>query len=106
VYEEPRELLETLFGDSFIEMNPNRENAWCCGAGGGVKIAYPDWSVEIADKRIKNAFDTKADYLVSTCPFCKRNLKDAIIQYKTDVQVIDLIELLNQAEIINIPEKK
>ena len=32
VYDAPRDVLKLLFDNSFIEMNPNRENAWCCGA--------------------------------------------------------------------------
>ncbi|MBD3228584.1 MAG: disulfide reductase [Candidatus Lokiarchaeota archaeon] len=96
IYEEPRKILRAIFGKNFIEMETNRENTWCCGAGGGVKIAYADWSLEIAEKRIKDALATEASYLTSTCPFCFRNLQEAIQLNKNEIEMIDIIELVNE----------
>ena len=41
------------------EMPRNRLNAWCCGAGAGVKSAFKDWSVEIAEQRSKKLWICK-----------------------------------------------
>jgi Fe-S oxidoreductase len=91
-YDTPRKVLAFLPVE-LIEMNPTRENAWCCGAGGGVKAAYNEWSVETAATRIGHAKELDVDYLVTACPFCVRNLTDACDD--TSPKVIDLAELVD-----------
>jgi len=99
VYEIPREVIKQIPGIKFIEMKRNRNHAWCCGAGGGVKISYPEWSVEISQDRLEQAKETGATVLVSTCPFCKTNLSDANEKNNMGFEVLDLIEILDQLEI-------
>ena len=94
IFEEPRKVLKSIPGIQFIEMGRNRENAWCCGAGAGVKSALKDWAVEISEERIKEAEETKAKYLVTTCPFCERNLRDAAEKLNSDIEIIDLCQLV------------
>ncbi|MFX1320464.1 MAG: (Fe-S)-binding protein [Promethearchaeota archaeon] len=95
LYEEPREILRKIV--NLVEMKTIKENTKCCGAGGGVKKGFPRLSLEIAKSRVKEAEDTGAQYLVSICPFCYRNLYDAIKELNSDIKMIDLMELLNQA---------
>jgi len=73
----------------------NKENAWCCGAGGGVKAAFKDMALETAIDRINEAVDTGADILVSSCPFCQRNLMDAIKESGAKIEFKDIVELVN-----------
>ncbi|MFX1357849.1 MAG: (Fe-S)-binding protein [Promethearchaeota archaeon] len=95
LYEEPRDILSKIA--TLVEMKTIKENAKCCGAGGGLKKGFPSLALEIAKSRIKEAEDTGAEYLVSICPFCYRNLYDAIKALNSDIKMIDLLELLNQA---------
>ncbi|NVM27754.1 MAG: (Fe-S)-binding protein [Candidatus Helarchaeota archaeon] len=95
IYDSPRKVLKSIPGVELIEMKRNRENAWCCGAGGGVKSGFRDWAVEIASERIKEAEETGAAILVSSCPFCKRNLMDAIKATKSKLKFMDVTELVN-----------
>ena len=99
VYEIPREVYKKIPGIKLVEMKRNRENAWCCGAGGGVKIGDPDWSVEISGERLEEAKETGATVISSICPFCRTNLSDANENYSMGFEVIDLIEILDQLEI-------
>ena len=96
IYEEPRAVLNAIPGLKLIEMPRNRENAWCCGAGGGVKAGYKEWAVEIASDRIHEAEQTNAEILTSACPFCKTNLQDAINETNSNIKFMDIVELLNE----------
>ena len=95
-FETPREILNQIPGLEFIEMKSHKQGSICCGAGGGVKAALPDLALKIATRRMEEVIDTKADILVSSCPFCKRNLKDAAEKEKLNVKVMDIIELIEK----------
>ena len=99
VYDIPRDVIKQIPGVNFVEMERNRENAWCCGAGGGVKIGFPEWAVEISGERLEEAKETGATVLSSVCPFCRTNLSDANEKYTMGFEVLDLIEILDQLEI-------
>ncbi|MCK4279244.1 MAG: (Fe-S)-binding protein, partial [Candidatus Thorarchaeota archaeon] len=93
IYDEPRAVISKLPVD-LVEMETTRENAWCCGAGGGAKAAYNDWSVETSRKRIEQALRTGAELIVTACPFCTRNLRDG--SSEDGPPVIDLTELVDR----------
>jgi heterodisulfide reductase subunit D len=93
VYDAPRSIIKSLPGLELIEMKRSRVNSLCCGAGGGVKSAFPDWSLEMARSRVREAVETGADILTSACPFCKRNLSDAVKDTASSLKVLDVVEL-------------
>jgi len=95
LYEAPRDVLKMVPGLKLVEMSRNRKNAWCCGAGGGVKSAFRDWAVEVASDRIREAEVTGAQALVSACPFCWRNLQDAIQTRNSTLEMLDVVEIVN-----------
>jgi len=98
IYEIPREVYKQIPGIKLVEMKRNRENAWCCGAGGGVKIGFPAWSVEISKERLEEAKTTGASVVSSVCPFCRTNLSDANDNFEMDFEVIDLIEIIDKLD--------
>jgi len=95
-YEAPRRVLKSIPGAEIVEMQRTRENSWCCGAGGGLRSAFPDLSLRIAEKRVLEAAGTGAECLVSACPFCRSNLKGAVdsLEMAESLMVLDLSELL------------
>jgi heterodisulfide reductase subunit D len=95
-YDAPRAIINAIPGVELIEMARIRENAWCCGAGGGVKAGFRDWAVEISAERIKEAEETGCEILLSTCPFCKTNLQDAIAATNSKLQFMDIVNFLNE----------
>jgi Fe-S oxidoreductase len=97
VYEPPRDILKSIPGIELVEMERNRENAWCCGAGGGVSQANPDLAVWTANERLKEAKATGATALVTSCPWCERNFKDAIKEYGEEIEVYDIAEIARKA---------
>jgi heterodisulfide reductase subunit D len=94
VYDPPRELLKSLPGVQLREMTRNRENAWCCGAGGGVRSAFPDWALQSSRARVEEAEATGSSFLVTTCPFCLQNLTTAAQGADTSLRLVDLTCLL------------
>ena len=97
VYEPPREVLNAIPSIKFVEMPRNKETALCCGAGGGVKASFPDFALKAALERIKEAQEIGAPIIMSTCPFCAHNLKDAIQKSASLLKFYDLTELVLKA---------
>jgi Fe-S oxidoreductase len=97
VYDPPREILRSIPGVELVEMERIREYSWCCGAGGGVREAYPEYSQWTAGERIKEAMATGAEALVTACPWCERNFQDAAGTMGEPMQVYDLVELVQKA---------
>lgn len=97
IYDAPRNILKAIPGIEIVEMPRTRENAWCCGSGGGVKSGYGEWSVETAYERVKEAEKLGVEAIVSACPFCWRNLEDAIKQYNSKLQMLDVIQLVRKS---------
>ena len=97
LYEEPRRMLESIQGLTVVEMERNRENARCCGAGGGVKTAFPDLANDISKLRIADAERTGCDILTTSCPFCYQSLKSAIEASESKMRMMDIMELVAAA---------
>jgi Fe-S oxidoreductase len=97
VYDPPRNVLRSIPGLELVEMERIREYAWCCGAAGGVKEAYPDFAKWTATERIEEAKSTGAEAIVSACPWCERNFTDAIHSVADKMRVFDVVELVQQA---------
>jgi Fe-S oxidoreductase len=94
VYEAPRNVLRSIPGLQLVEMERIKEYAYCCGAGGGVKSAFPDFALWTAGNRIEEAKATGAQAMVSCCPFCSTNFKDALKLRGESMVFYDLTELV------------
>jgi Fe-S oxidoreductase len=95
--DEPRDLL-TRFGADVTEPVRNRENPYCCGAGGGLLFADKEEEPgsRISDVRFKQLQDTGADTVVTACPFCSIMLKGAQASApQNNVQFVDLMTFVN-----------
>jgi Fe-S oxidoreductase len=97
VYEAPREILKAIPGIELVEMIRNAENSFCCGGGGGVPAAFPDFSLWTAGERLKEAVATGAEAIVSCCPFCESSFRKAIENKKIKFRYHDLTELVASA---------
>lgn len=97
LYEEPRRILGAIPGVKLVEMERNRENARCCGAGGGVKTAFPDLAQDISELRVADAESTGCDTLTTSCPFCYQSLRSAIESRRSTIKMMDIMELVAAA---------
>ena len=73
IIEEPRIILNAIKNVIFNEMDYNKTNSICCGAGGGVYSIFK----ENSDFSAKTIFDNmkKGKVLLTACPFCYTALK-------------------------------
>jgi Fe-S oxidoreductase/CheY-like chemotaxis protein len=101
ITEEPRELLNLVASD-FVEMIPNRQENFCCTGGGGA-MSMSEYSA----RRLKSA-KVKADQIratgakivVTSCHNCVDGLNDLIKHYKLDCEVKQLVDLVNDALVL------
>ncbi len=89
IYEEPRKIIKDL-GFNLVEMRFTKQEAMCCGGGGGVRSNFPELSNALASDRIGEAKKTGARILVTACPLCYMNLKEN----SGSIEVLELSELL------------
>ncbi len=90
--DEPRALL-TRFGADIREPERNRDNPYCCGAGGGLLFADKEEEPgsRISDVRFKQLQATGANTVVTACPFCAIMLKGAQASAGVETQFVDLM---------------
>ena len=97
-YEIPRDVLRQIPMVELVEMERNRENAYCCGGGNG--NYYTDilggGENSPARIRIREALASGAEVLAVSCPVCLVMFEDAIM----DEGVGDRIKVLDIAEIL------
>ncbi|MBI2082710.1 MAG: (Fe-S)-binding protein [Deltaproteobacteria bacterium] len=92
VYEAPRKIIESVTGQPPLEFFRNRENSYCCGAGGLLPITSPETSRKITENRLEEFRATGATTLVTACPGCVHQFKK--VDPKLDVvSLIDFIAI-------------
>ncbi len=104
-YSKPRIILNQMEKDvglKFVEMYRIKLNSMCCGAGGGVRAGYPDFSLKTASLRNDEANAVGADILSTECPFCKTNLSDANDLYDHKLIVKGLLQIVDEYDLLEI----
>ena len=99
-FEKPRIIIQAIPGLEFKEMYRIKEESFCCGAGGGVRAGYPDFSLRTSSLRLDEAESIGADLVLTECPFCWRNLSDASDMYKHGLEVYGILELIDKYDLI------
>lgn len=95
IYDSPRNIL-TSAGAVIVEMDKNRDQAFCCSAGGGRIMAEENIGERINIRRVKMASETGADYLLSNCPFCLTMFEDGVKGAELEGSLVpkDIAEIL------------
>lgn len=97
IYEAPRKVLQSIPGLELVEMEANREEAWCCGGGGNLESVDPALSATIADRRLAQAQAVGAQVIASACQQCERTLAMAARRAKARIRVMDVAQLVAEA---------
>lgn len=93
-YEAPRALLGAVEQLELVELPRAREDGLCCGGGAGRMFLETPPEQRVANLRIAEADEAKAEALVTSCPFCVTCLEDAARVKNSKVKVLDLAEVL------------
>jgi Fe-S oxidoreductase/nitrate reductase gamma subunit len=95
IYEPPRRLIEAA-GGRIVEMARNRDQAFCCSAGGGRILAEEKLGSRINIKRVEQASATGAGLLLANCPFCLTMFEDGVkgANVEETLRPKDIAELL------------
>jgi len=97
IYEQPRNIINSLPGVRLVEVDRNKDDTWCCGAGGWLRNGYLELAQWTADQRIKEVKTTGAEALVTYCPHCEENLGEAIQRQGNGLKMYDLLDLVLKA---------
>ena len=91
-HEAPRALLER-FGAELAEPVRNKDNPFCCGAGGGLLFEEHEAGTRISQTRFEQLQATGAKTVVMGCPFCSIMLKGAKASTPgaDELQMVDLM---------------
>ena len=91
IKEEPRLLLNKVQGLQLIEMN---DVETCCGFGGTFAVKFGPISTAMADQKITNAAETKAEYIISTDMSCLMHIDGYIKNKGVNLKVLHLADVL------------
>ncbi|MEO2147789.1 MAG: (Fe-S)-binding protein [Flavobacteriaceae bacterium] len=99
-YEAPRDLIHKLEAE-LIEMKRCKKDGLCCGAGGAQMFKDAEkGNKEINIERTEDVKETKAEIVVTGCPFCNTMLTDGAktIEEERKISVMDISELIAKAQ--------
>jgi Fe-S oxidoreductase len=97
VLEAPREAL-TKAGATLLEMDRNKKNSFCCGAGGAQMWKEEEHGTEAVNlNRFHEAHKTGAETLAVGCPFCMTMMKDANNEEGEPMNVKDVAQVVMEA---------
>jgi Fe-S oxidoreductase len=85
-FEEPRWIIEQCV-DQFVDMEPNRMNNYCCGAGGGNwPLPYEKESAYHGRFKFQQIKNAKANVVVVGCSNCHDQIMKRLPKFYTDYQ--------------------
>ncbi len=98
VFEPPRRVLGSIPGLELREPPLNRGHALCCGAGGGLLMYNEALAGEVARSKVEEEVcPLGVDAVVTGCPACILNLRNAARELDGGPEVLDLAELVNRS---------
>ena len=94
VYDAPRNVLNSIPELKLVESPLTRQHTHCCGAGGGLMSYNYDLSERIAASKVsEHVIPLGVDGVITGCPACVLNLRNALSEEKTPVYDISEIVL-------------
>ena len=100
VYTPPRELVQSVPGVSYVEMERSGSMSFCCGAGGSRMWMEENLGSRINVNRSDEALGTGAEKIAVGCPFCNVMLNDGVTMRKQEGSARESVEVLDVAALL------
>lgn len=98
IYDAPREVLRAVPGLELVEFDRTREDAMCCGGGGGRLWMETPVEERFAVSKLREAREKGAATVATACPYCLAMFEDARTALNVDdIDVADVTEIVAQA---------
>ncbi|MCL0049201.1 (Fe-S)-binding protein [Dehalococcoidia bacterium] len=99
IYDAPRDVLKSIPGLELMELPDSREQAICCGGGGGRIWMDTPKGERFSDLRLEQALEMGADVLAVACPYCMLNFDDSVLTMSKEslIEIKDVAELVQEA---------
>ncbi len=99
IFDIPRKILHSIPGISVLEMERNRENAMCCGAGGGMMWVEDKAGKRVNVERTEQALSLNPTAIGSNCPYCLTMMSDGVKATEMEEQVStwDIAEIVEKS---------
>jgi Fe-S oxidoreductase len=99
IYDEHRQILNSIPGIELTEMRDNREYSLCCGGCAGRLWMETKKGERLSELRLEQVFEVGATTLALSCPYCMANFNDGVLSMgKTEtIEVKDISELVSEA---------
>ena len=86
----PRDVLGAVPGIELREMEKSGRETFCCGAGGGRMWMEETRGTRINAERTRQALETGADTVATSCPFCMVMIRDGLADAASTAAVADV----------------
>ncbi len=93
-YENARDAIKAIPGVELVEMELNKKQSFCCGAGGARMWMEEHHGKRVNIERADQALATRPDAIAVACPFCLTMFDDGLKNRDSDVKLLDMAELL------------
>ncbi len=99
IYDQPRDILNSIPNLRFAEMERRRERGFCCGAGGGRMWMEETIGKRINEERTDQALKLNPDLIATACPFCLTMFEDGLKarDKEEEIRVRDIAEIVAEA---------
>jgi Fe-S oxidoreductase/nitrate reductase gamma subunit len=98
IYDSPRDILKNSLSNNaeMVEMPQNKNESFCCGAGGGNMWYEINEGDRINVTRFEEAENTGADTIATACSFCMIMMDDAMkVKGKDEtMKIVDIAEVV------------
>jgi len=99
IYQQPRQILESINGIEKVELARSGAKGFCCGGGGGHMWMEEPIEQRLNLRRVEQVMQAKVDVVATACPWCLAMFEDGIKakEIEESVKAKDLSELVIEA---------
>ena len=99
IYDIPRQILKSIPGVNILEMERNKSDSMCCGAGGGMMWMEETQGKRINVERTEQALQLNPTMIGSNCPYCLTMLSDGTKAKEVEetVATMDIVEIVERS---------